>query len=624
MSTLQTRQRTKQPAARSAPAEADMERVRPVQSDAYAALSGALHKATIAPAALSPADGAVLQRTAGNRATGALLGPVDSADAIQAAAQRSLAAIVQRSHGLGMRSPLQTGVTSRPSLTPVVQPKLMLGAVDDGFEREADAVAAQVVHQQPHAVRTSDKSGVAGSSLQRALARFAPRPATSASAAAPTATIIQRKGTHFWQYLTSKAPGLDPTQQSDSDLLISAWLLDQNIYELQSLLSGDAAPDFENMSKLTNAGLTLNDVAAYLNRCGAPPAIKGRELQLEFLSQFVANVPTNLTTEISNRTHNAVGKQSSKIKWMGLTPWGAGTGVELHMLPGGLPQGSQPSSEPVWMKTVEQHLPAGGNTTLYVRGHLLNHNIGGPGLDYNMVPITGKPAKNVGANDANAEHLRAIEAKAKETWDEVKAGKLREALYRVVPEYNRASRPESAFVRQQATLLRQILDSAVQAIFTHYTNMQPSQLQQEFQKLQGQAPVTMHGGIAPLTTEQQAKVLAMNQTKNFEKATLAALVGANHPLAAAIVNQVNADVLNASAEGNALNMELGELLMRVIGNAETWEAEDRYIPTQLHVALHTVDTTGNMVNVVPPPVPVTLSTDMANVHYRPKKKNEDA
>ena len=171
----------------------------------------------------------------------------------------------------------------------------------DVFEREADAVAAQVVHQQPDAARTSDNSGAAGSPLERALARFAPRPATSAAA-----TVIQRKGTHFWQYLTSKVPDLDPRQKSDGDLLISAWLLDKNIYELQSLLSHDATPDLENMTELNNVGLTLADVEAYLNRCGAPTEINDRQRQHQFLAQFVANVGGGVDPD----QHRAVGAAS--------------------------------------------------------------------------------------------------------------------------------------------------------------------------------------------------------------------------------------------------------------------------------------------------------------------------
>lgn len=60
----------------------------------------------------------------------------------------------------------------------------------------------------------------------------------------------------------------------------------------------------------------------------------------------------------------------------------------------------------------------------YIKGHLLNHNIGGPGKDFNMFPITGS---------ANGTHLYAIEAAVKE-W--VIAGD--EVDYRVLVN-NRAS-----------------------------------------------------------------------------------------------------------------------------------------------------------------------------------------
>jgi hypothetical protein len=200
--------------------------------------------------------------------------------------------------------------------------------------------------------------------------------------------------------------------------LLEAWLLDQNIYEMVDLFSGNVAnPELEYLAFLQKAGVTVVDVVNYLNSLGAPAKTAGDDAIVAFLSNVVKKIPIALTQTISKETQATVGNAAtSQVTWGGLTAWGAGTSVELLMMPGGLPGGSGPNSDPTWMKTVEQHHPYSNNTTLYVRGHLLNDNIGGPGLDYNMVPITGKPAKNVGANDANGEHLHAIEVAAKDMW----------------------------------------------------------------------------------------------------------------------------------------------------------------------------------------------------------------
>ena len=45
-------------------------------------------------------------------------------------------------------------------------------------------------------------------------------------------------------------------------------------------------------------------------------------------------------------------------------------------------------------------LPSTPNPSRYIRGHLLNHNFGGEGKDFNMFPITA---------EANSNHLHQVE-----------------------------------------------------------------------------------------------------------------------------------------------------------------------------------------------------------------------
>lgn len=97
----------------SAPAPVT-EEPRATSFDRQTDLAGVMRRAATSPSPLSPADGKLLQRTIGNRATGALLGKVVSAKARQAAAQQSFAALVQRIHNPMMlqRKPDDPDVTT--------------------------------------------------------------------------------------------------------------------------------------------------------------------------------------------------------------------------------------------------------------------------------------------------------------------------------------------------------------------------------------------------------------------------------------------------------------------------------------------------------------------------------
>jgi hypothetical protein len=356
-----------------------------------------------------------------------------------------------------------------------------------------------------------------------------------------------------------------------------------------------------------------------MRNAGAPGAQEAPEVHMTFLSNVMSSMPGKLTSALSAQKPAAKGGPVSVIHWMGLTSWGAGTGMVLQMLPGGIPAGSQPDSEPVWMKTVEQHHPA-GKSTLYVRGHLLNHNIGGPGLDYNMVPITGKPAKNVGGNDANGKHLQMIEVAAKNTWDDVRLGNLQSATYGVQPKYNRASRAETGQVRAAEQQMRLLLESAKAVVAAKLKLLTPHELQLEWQQHTMAVPIK---GVQ-LSDQEKIDILAQAAVTKAEQVDVKTLREQANPLMVAIDAAVSAGLLTASADGNSSRYSLGQLYYLLRGNAETWEAEDRYIPSTLTVALESVDLLGAKKAVGPLDVPVTLSTQTDTVYFRPKKTSEIA
>ena len=95
-----------------------------------------------------------------------------------------------------------------------------------------------------------------------------------------------------------------------------------------------------------------------------------------------------------------------------------GTFADADVLSENAPKGSEPIDEPKIWTTVNDGRPGA-----YVRGHLLNHNVGGPGRSYNLTPITYK---------ANADHKVTVETAVK---DHVKAGGV--VRYKVVAFYEK-------------------------------------------------------------------------------------------------------------------------------------------------------------------------------------------
>jgi hypothetical protein len=87
---------------------------------------------------------------------------------------------------------------------------------------------------------------------------------------------------------------------------------------------------------------------------------------------------------------------------------------------------------------------------------------------------------------------------------------------------------------------------------------------------------------------------------------------------------VDLGILEASTQGTTAAQKPRDLLNLLEGNAATWEAEDRHVPTALRVRLEWVDGAGIQGTKVVPDVPVTLPTNTSAVHFRPKKGAEFA
>lgn len=125
----------------------------------------------------------------------------------------------------------------------------------------------------------------------------------------------------------------------------------------------------------------------------------------------------------------------SVIEYGPVTSEGGATRANARILSKNHVAGSTPQdSAPIW-RNANRRRPSSS----FIRGHLLNHHIGGPGLSFNLTPITGNGA-GMGSGYANRLHLDTVEQYVKSAIDANKV--LR---YDVRAQYLR--HPERSFQR---------------------------------------------------------------------------------------------------------------------------------------------------------------------------------
>jgi hypothetical protein len=137
----------------------------------------------------------------------------------------------------------------------------------------------------------------------------------------------------------------------------------------------------------------------------------------------------------------------------GKTPFGHEE-IVVNFAPKGHAEGSSAGGDNEWMSRLEQRrMPGDGSATVYVRGHMINRHLGGPGLDWNMVPLTGRGGW-YGANDANAIHSGGIEETVKKLYlrleapDSTKPGAVTALAYSVKAVFGDHARPQTLAVQQ--------------------------------------------------------------------------------------------------------------------------------------------------------------------------------
>lgn len=141
---------------------------------------------------------------------------------------------------------------------------------------------------------------------------------------------------------------------------------------------------------------------APVQRAAAPASATGSQVvQMNKAAVYDTDTSANPAGALGSRqpySSNVTPLTDTMVTFGSLNADGCGTSMEAIILdPSDIPQGGPPSVRPPWW-------PSPSSTwwsNNLVQGHLLNHNIGGPGDDMrNLAPIT---------KTANSDHLRNVE-----------------------------------------------------------------------------------------------------------------------------------------------------------------------------------------------------------------------
>jgi len=146
--------------------------------------------------------------------------------------------------------------------------------------------------------------------------------------------------------------------------------------------------------------------------------------------------------------------QQSEIEW-GALKNGMGTRMKARLLPGGQQKGSLPTPAkfnvlPPWDELHKRKRLDG--QTLYVRGHLLHDENGGPGLDYNMTALTAALQGDFGANHANFMMRYSVEGPILGAFRKMHGPKptVTDIGYEVIADHNRQPREATEELRKIA------------------------------------------------------------------------------------------------------------------------------------------------------------------------------
>ncbi|MDQ1743544.1 MAG: hypothetical protein QOE23_1883 [Pseudonocardiales bacterium] len=286
----------------------------------------------------------------------------------------------------------------------------------------------------------------------------------------------------------------------------------------------------------------------------------------------------------------------SDIQWGAATEWGAGTQVLATLRAGGHPTGSDAGGDPEWMLQLQQRMDRAGKS-LYVRGHLLNRHLGGPGLDYNMVPLTASGAW--GANDANKAHSSSIEETVKDiaiSLDNGGPDAVTGLRYGVQAIYGRAARAQTAQVAALAATFKGVVDqyqklaaeSVNPAMMVGIDAKSDADVQAAYLSLMAPSIAAPSPEAAyPSGGYDRAQVigtLRMAMSGDFMQTTIAKLPPVLKDWFVAAVqagSPILESVLNAVSPLDYKLLNISEVSHRMRENAALWQLEDTRVPIRL-------------------------------------------
>jgi hypothetical protein len=252
-----------------------------------------------------------------------------------------------------------------------------------------------------------------------------------------------------------------------------------------------------------------------------------------------------------------------------------------------------------WYKPILKHRAWRGSQGkagfLYIRGHLLNHHLGGPAAPYNLVPLMG-PA-TIDAAKVNSEHEQAMESIAKQA----------------IMEMDRQVREEQEdSIRAAALYGRTGLEIAFVSYFVDVTNpRQPD-------RTGTGAAAAAADKLAAAMQQPGPDGLPINAKAPF---TFAVLSSADGKSVAAAMRQVDSIATFAPDENGASSSAPAPSFHRVLkllrANKKLWLFEDQNVPSILDMDV-VIGRTDGTEKTHPYQLVNLLSDDPQNMMYREK------
>lgn len=270
-------------------------------------------------------------------------------------------------------------------------------------------------------------------------------------------SVIQRVSDnkdHHQQFLHERVNGTGVDTSSDSDFLLAeacAYVLDHNSYEQ------------------AHTNLPLK----YAAIVGSVPGSGNAQDYLNIVQSYI----------------QSLGQQTSIMEWDSLTALGTGQGARARYAPAGHAEGTPTSRLTPWMEILKSRRD--GDKTLYVMGHLINADLGGPGLDYNYVPLPGRGGW-YGANDANGIHSKGMEQIVKAKY-ELLGEEVTNLEYYVDAIYPREARNtqinEIAHAISEMAVIEAELDDDADTVLRQFTVEYKDILKQQIQAVPNLEPM---------------------------------------------------------------------------------------------------------------------------------------